>query len=71
MNVQTEETGGHQAIGRAALETYAWRLDQLQQAGFTSFRAHELAARNDVDLHVACDLLARGCPEETAFSILV
>ena len=71
MNAQTEETGGHQAIGRAALEAYEWRLDQLRQAGYTSFRAHELAARSDVDLHVACDLLARGCPEETAFSILV
>jgi hypothetical protein len=70
MSTRTDETGGHQAIGRAALETYEWRLDQLRQAGYTAVRAHELAGRGDVDLHVACDLLARGCPEETAFSIL-
>ena len=71
MNAQTEETGGHQAIGGAALETYEWRLQQLRRAGYTGSRANELAARNDIDLHVACDLLGRGCPEETAFAILV
>ena len=70
MSAQTDETGRHAAIRRAAVELYEWRLDQLRQAGYTSARAHELAGRNDVDLHLACDLLARGCPEETAFAIL-
>ena len=66
--------------GRLELETnadaaprateYEWRLEQLCRAGYAEIRARELAVRPDVDLHVACDLLARGCPERTAFAIL-
>ena len=67
----TTGTDEHSAVGRHELEPYEWRLEQLERAGYTGPRAHELAARSDVDLHLACDLLARGCPEDTAFAILV
>ena len=30
-----------------------------------------LAARHDIDLHFAVDLIERGCPHETAFEILI
>jgi hypothetical protein len=65
-----DETAEHPAIGRGEAELYDWRLEQLKRAGYTGSRAHELATRSEVDLHLACDLLARGCPEETAFAIL-
>ena len=53
-----------------AAETYAWRFEQLRRAGYSDLRAEALAATTAVDLHVACDLLVRGCPEATAFAIL-
>ena len=45
-------------------------LKEVRDAAAVVRAVHELATRTDVDLHVACDLLARGCPEETAFAIL-
>ena len=70
MSTRTEETDSHAAIGRGEAELHDWRLGQLKRAGYTGNRADELAGRYDIDLHVACDLLASGCPEETAFAIL-
>ena len=67
------ETGEYPAITRREPEdsdTYRWRFDQLVLAGYTETSARELAMNADVDLHRACDLLAKGCPEETAFAIL-
>lgn len=49
----------------------AWRLAELIDAGWPLEHADVLAARNDVDLHVACDLLRRGCSVETALLILL
>jgi hypothetical protein len=69
----TATNAGHVEIAqidRAAIEIYWWRLEQLSHAGYSDVRAHELAASDEVDLHLACDLLARGCPERTAFAIL-
>jgi hypothetical protein len=54
----------------SAAELYAWRLEQLVRAGYSAAHAGELADDNCVDLHHACDLLRRGCPEATAFAIL-
>ena len=48
-----------------------WRFKQLVAAGYGDERASLLAPRLDVDLHLATDLLARGCPPETAIRILV
>ncbi len=48
-----------------------WRSQELERAGYPSRSALELAARNDVDLHVAVDLLRRGCPADLATRILL
>jgi hypothetical protein len=47
-----------------------WRAEELERAGYGRRHAAELAARHDVDLHLAVDLLERGCPVETAVRIL-
>jgi hypothetical protein len=70
MSMGTEETTAPAEPGRSTTGPYEWRLEQLERAGYAGVRARELAARTDIDLHVACDLLAQGCPEETAFAIL-
>lgn len=48
-----------------------WRREELQRAGYDGASAEQLAARVDVDLHVAVDLLRQGCPPETALEILL
>ena len=48
-----------------------WRAEELQRAGYDRKQAAKLAARHDVDLHVAVDLLRRGCPLEVALEILL
>ena len=49
----------------------AWRAEQLELGGFGAAAAAELAARHDVDLHAAVELLARGCDAELALKILL
>jgi ABC-type phosphate/phosphonate transport system substrate-binding protein len=49
----------------------AWRAEQLEMAGYGAQAAAELAIRHDVDLHVATELVARGCPAELALKILL
>jgi ABC-type phosphate/phosphonate transport system substrate-binding protein len=49
----------------------AWRAEQLELAGFGAAAAAELAARHDVDLHAAVELLSRGCTPELALQILL
>jgi hypothetical protein len=48
-----------------------WRWEELRRAGFGFQEALLLAVSHDVDLHLATDLLARGCPSDTALRILV
>jgi len=48
-----------------------WRAEALERAGYSHEAAAELAARPDVDLHRAIDLLQNGCPPETALRILL
>lgn len=48
-----------------------WRAEALERAGYEPRVAKEIAARLDVDLHVATDLIARGCPPEVAVRILL
>ena len=48
-----------------------WRVEELERAGYDAHGAATLAARGDVDLHFAVDLLERGCPRETALRILL
>lgn len=47
-----------------------WRFAQFRAAGFEESDACELAARSDIDLHAALDLLAHGCSHELALRIL-
>jgi hypothetical protein len=48
-----------------------WRAEELERAGYDESDAAELAGRPDVDLHLAVDLLERGCPSSTALRILL
>jgi hypothetical protein len=48
-----------------------WRAEELERAGYDQINAAELAARQDIDLHLAVDLLEHGCPVDTALRILL
>jgi hypothetical protein len=48
-----------------------WRIDELERAGYDPRAATTLAARPDVDLHRAVDLLRNGCSPELALQILL
>jgi hypothetical protein len=48
-----------------------WRHEELQRAGYDSESAIVLAASHDVDLHLAVDLLKRGCTVDLALQILL
>jgi hypothetical protein len=48
-----------------------WRMEELERAGYAATQARELADLSYVDLHLATDLLRRGCAPELALKILV
>jgi len=48
-----------------------WRTEELERAGYSHRAAGRLAARHDVDLHLAVRLVERGCPPELALKILL
>lgn len=48
-----------------------WRVEELERAGYSHGDAVELASRSYIDLHLAVELLERGCPAETATRILL
>ena len=48
-----------------------WRSSELERAGYPADVAAELASRSDIDLHLAAELLQRGCTPELAASILL
>jgi hypothetical protein len=48
-----------------------WRQEELERAGYGRDAAHQLAQSVHVDLHLATELLRRGCPEATAVDILI
>jgi hypothetical protein len=56
-------------LDERAAAVFGWRLEELHRAGYAEYAA-ALAEDNRIDLHVACDLLRNGCPEETAYRIL-
>ena len=49
----------------------SWRMEALRRAGYTAADAAQLAGRHDVDLHLAIDLLERGCEPALALKILL
>jgi hypothetical protein len=48
-----------------------WRAEELERAGYPTREAARLAARHDVDLHLAIDLISQGCPIPVAVEILL
>ena len=48
----------------------SWRAAELERAGYPPPAAVELAARTDIDLHFAVDLLQKGCSADLALNIL-
>jgi hypothetical protein len=48
-----------------------WRAEVLERAGYDDRAILQLAVRTDVDLHLAVELVARGCSPETAVLILL
>lgn len=60
-----------EAVESEAERVFRWRLEALSRAGYEYRLAFKLAIRPYVDLHQAVDLLASGCPPETAADILV
>jgi hypothetical protein len=48
-----------------------WREEELERVGYGRETARDLAERSYVDLHLAMDLLQKGCPAETAVRILL
>ena len=47
-----------------------WRAEALEKVGYDLASALELAARHDVDLHQAVELVEAGCPPDLALKIL-
>ena len=48
-----------------------WRAEELERAGYEPRAAAKVAVRHDIDLHLAVDLLGRGCPPDLALEILL
>ena len=48
-----------------------WRAQELVRGGYDAGDAIALAARHDIDLHLAVALIEQGCPYETALDILI
>lgn len=48
-----------------------WREEELERVGYGREMARDLAERTYVDLHLAMNLLRRGCPADTALRILL
>jgi hypothetical protein len=49
----------------------AWRAEELERAGFAPKDAARIAARLDVDLHRAVQMVENGCSPELALQILL
>lgn len=49
----------------------SWRFEQLLRAGYDETAALVLADLVQVDLHLAVDLVRRGCASDTALRILL
>ena len=64
-------TAAHDIIETELDRVERWRTAELMRVGFAGDDAVALAARLDIDLHTATDLLERGCPEDLALQILL
>ena len=48
-----------------------WRAEELEKAGYDAWAAAQLAASHEVDLHLAVELIGRGCAPDLAVKILL
>jgi hypothetical protein len=48
-----------------------WRAEELERAGYAPRQAARIAARQDIDLHLAVDLVRSGCSPDLAAQILI
>ena len=48
-----------------------WRAEALEKVGYDADSARQLAARPEVDLHRAVELVEAGCSPEVALRILL
>ena len=48
-----------------------WRIEELERAGYAPEDVIVIALDLSVDLHVAVDLVRRGCPHDVALRILL
>jgi hypothetical protein len=48
-----------------------WRVEELERAGYEAEDVLAIALDPTVDLHLAIDLIHRGCPHELALRILL
>jgi hypothetical protein len=53
------------------IRVLVWRFKQLCRSGFELELATTIAARMDVDLHEAIDLVDQGCPPDVAGRIVL
>jgi len=48
-----------------------WRIEELERAGYAPEDVIVMAVDASIDLHVAVDLVRRGCPHGVALRILL
>jgi hypothetical protein len=60
----------HEIVETELERVERWRTAELIRVGFPGDDAVALAARMDVDLHEAIELVQHGCPPELAVRIL-
>jgi len=58
------------SVETEALRVTCWRATALMRAGYEPLAAVELAERPEIDLHLALELVERGCSPELAAAIL-
>jgi hypothetical protein len=64
------DTAAYEIVETESERVERWRTAELMRVGFAGDDAVVLAARMDVDLHEAIELVQRGCPPELAVRIL-
>jgi hypothetical protein len=52
-------------------QVLSWRREWLERTGYCRSVAATIAARRDIDLHLAVALPQKGCPHNTAVRILL
>jgi len=60
-----------QIVETEAEKVERWRAEALEKVGYDAESAMQLAARQDVDLHRAVELVEAGCAPELALRILL